>query len=87
MAVWSHVFQLEVLQKTNALHEDGKRLLQQKLDDATTELQRQRSERQRLDHRLQGAVTDAGHKWERECVSPLTALLSLIENVTVVDCP
>uniref|UniRef100_A0A8C4N2H5 Kinesin-like protein n=1 Tax=Eptatretus burgeri TaxID=7764 RepID=A0A8C4N2H5_EPTBU len=71
---------LEVLQKTNALHEDGKRLLQQKLDDATMELQRQRSERQRLDHRLQGAVTDTGHKWERECDRRVAAKQMEMQN-------
>uniref|UniRef100_UPI00358DDFCD kinesin-like protein KIF23 isoform X1 n=1 Tax=Myxine glutinosa TaxID=7769 RepID=UPI00358DDFCD len=71
---------VEVLQKTNALHEDGKHLLQQKLDDATMELQRQRSERQRLDQRLHGAVTDTGHKWERECDRRVAAKQMEMQN-------
>lgn len=50
------------------MYEHDKRSLEQELETRAQRLQRELSERRRMEQRMQGAVTDARLKWEKECV-------------------
>lgn len=63
------LFQIDILQKTIKIYEDDKRLLQQELETREQRLQRELSDKRRMEHRMNGVVTDTQLKWERECVS------------------
>lgn len=63
------LFQIDILQKTTKIYEDDKRLLQQELETREQRLQRELSDKRRMEHRMNGVVTDTQLKWERECVS------------------
>lgn len=62
-------FQIDILQKTTEMYEQDKRTLQQELETREQRLHRELSERRRMEQRMQGMVTDAKLKWEKECVS------------------
>lgn len=62
-------FQIDILQKTTKIYEDDKRSLQQEVDTRGHRLQRELSEKRRMEQRMQGVVSDTQHKWEKECVS------------------
>lgn len=69
-----HVFfclpaQVDILQKTTEMYEQDKRSLQQELETRQQRLQKELTDRRRIEHRMQGAVSDANAKWEKECVS------------------
>lgn len=64
-----HLLQIDVLQKTADMYEHDKRSLQQELETREQRLQRELSERRRMEQRMQCMVTDAKLKWEKECVS------------------
>lgn len=68
--------QMEVLEKTAAIYEEDQRALQQRLEAQGQRLQRQLSDKRRLEARLQGMVTETSMKWEKECVSAPAGLLS-----------
>lgn len=53
------------------MYEQDKRSLQQELETRQQQLQRELSEKRRMEQRMQGMVTDTKHKWEKECVSAL----------------
>lgn len=61
--------QIDILQKTTNIYEEDKRSLQQELESREQRLQRELSEKRRMESRMQGMVTDAKLKWEKECVS------------------
>lgn len=61
--------QIDILQKTTKIYEDDKRSLQQELDTRDHRLQREVSEKRRMEQRMHGVVSDTQHKWEKECVS------------------
>ena len=61
--------QIEILEKTTTIYEEDKRTLQQELEAQSQKLQRQFSDKRRLEARLQGMVTETTMKWEKECVS------------------
>lgn len=67
-------FQIDILQKTTEMYEQDKRTLQQELETREQRLHRELSERRRMEHRMQGMVTDAKLKWEKECVSEVNGL-------------
>ena len=67
-------FQIDILQKTTDMYEHDKRSLQQELGTQEQRLQRELSERRRIEQRMQGMVTDTRLKWEKECVSGRVAL-------------
>lgn len=56
------------------MYEQDKRSLQQELETREQRLQRELSERRRMEQRMQGMVSDTKLKWEKECVSELLAL-------------
>lgn len=62
--------QVDILQKTTNMYEQDKRSLQQELETRQQQLQRELSERRRMEQRMQGMVSDTKFKWEKECVSP-----------------
>lgn len=51
------------------MYEQDKRSLKQELETREQKLQRELSERRRMEQRMQGMVTDTKLKWEKECVS------------------
>lgn len=53
------------------MYEQDKRSLQQELETREQRLQKELTDRRRIEHRMQGMVTDANAKWEKECVSEL----------------
>lgn len=61
--------QIEILEKTTTIYEEDKRNLQQELESQNQKLQRQFSDKRRLEARLQGMVTETSMKWQKECVS------------------
>nr|XP_045372887.1 kinesin-like protein KIF23 isoform X6 [Camelus bactrianus] len=60
-------YKMEVLEKTAAIYEEDQRALQQRLEAQGQRLQRQLSDKRRLEARLQGMVTETSMKWEKEC--------------------
>lgn len=61
--------QIEILEKTTTIYEEGKRTLQQELESQNQKLQGQFSDKRRLEARLLGMVTETTMKWQKECVS------------------
>lgn len=51
------------------MYEQDKRSLQQELETREQRLQKELTDKRRIEHRIQGMVTDANAKWEKECVS------------------
>uniref|UniRef100_A0A8C8YT68 Kinesin-like protein n=1 Tax=Prolemur simus TaxID=1328070 RepID=A0A8C8YT68_PROSS len=60
-------YKIEILEKTTTIYEEDKRNLQQELETQNQKLQRQFSDKRRLEARLQGMVTETTMKWEKEC--------------------
>uniref|UniRef100_A0A8C0CDI0 Kinesin-like protein n=1 Tax=Balaenoptera musculus TaxID=9771 RepID=A0A8C0CDI0_BALMU len=60
-------YKVEILEKTTTIYEEDKRNLQQELETQNQKLQRQFSDKRRLEARLQGMVTETTMKWEKEC--------------------
>uniref|UniRef100_A0AAA9RW91 Kinesin-like protein n=1 Tax=Bos taurus TaxID=9913 RepID=A0AAA9RW91_BOVIN len=60
-------YKVEILEKTTTIYEEDKRNLQQELETQNEKLQRQFSDKRRLEARLQGMVTETTMKWEKEC--------------------
>uniref|UniRef100_A0A8I5U2D8 Kinesin-like protein n=1 Tax=Pongo abelii TaxID=9601 RepID=A0A8I5U2D8_PONAB len=61
-------YKIEILEKTTTIYEEDKRNLQQELETQNQKLQRQFSDKRRLEARLQGMVTETTMKWEKECL-------------------
>lgn len=72
--------QIDILEKTTTIYEEDKRNLQQELETQNQKLQRQFSDKRRLEARLQGMVTETTMKWEKECVSVSPAVLITSEG-------
>ncbi|XP_054626686.1 kinesin-like protein KIF23 isoform X2 [Dunckerocampus dactyliophorus] len=60
-------YKIDILQKTTDMYEHDKRSLEQELETRAQKLQRELSERRRMEQRMQGMVTDTRLKWEKEC--------------------
>uniref|UniRef100_A0A665UA43 Kinesin-like protein n=1 Tax=Echeneis naucrates TaxID=173247 RepID=A0A665UA43_ECHNA len=60
---------IDILQKTTKIYEGDKRTLRQELETRDQRLQRELSEKRRMEQRMNGVVSDTQHKWEKECVS------------------
>ncbi|XP_034032284.1 kinesin-like protein KIF23 isoform X2 [Thalassophryne amazonica] len=58
---------IEMLQKATNIYEEDKRSLQQELESREQRLQRELSEKRRMEQRMHGMVTDTQLKWKREC--------------------
>ncbi|XP_048338047.1 LOW QUALITY PROTEIN: kinesin-like protein KIF23 [Sphaerodactylus townsendi] len=73
-------YKVDVLEKTATIYEGEKRNLQQELDAKSQKLQRQASEKRRLETRLQGMVTETTMKWEKECERRVAAKQLEMQN-------
>uniref|UniRef100_A0A8B9KR15 Kinesin-like protein n=1 Tax=Astyanax mexicanus TaxID=7994 RepID=A0A8B9KR15_ASTMX len=62
-------YKIDILQKTTNIYEEDKRSLQQELDSREHRLQRELSEKKRMEARLHGMVSDEKLRWQKECVS------------------
>uniref|UniRef100_A0A3P9P3T8 Kinesin-like protein n=1 Tax=Poecilia reticulata TaxID=8081 RepID=A0A3P9P3T8_POERE len=71
---------IDILQKTTKIYEDDKRSLQQELETRGHRLQRELSEKRRMEQRMQGVVSDTQHKWEKECERRVNAMQLEMQN-------
>uniref|UniRef100_A0AAV2L6D1 Kinesin-like protein n=1 Tax=Knipowitschia caucasica TaxID=637954 RepID=A0AAV2L6D1_KNICA len=71
---------IDILQKTTKVYEDDKRSLQQELETREQRLTREQVEKRRMEQRMQGAVSDTQHKWEKECVRRVNAMQLEMQN-------
>ncbi|XP_029008414.1 kinesin-like protein KIF23 isoform X5 [Betta splendens] len=71
---------IDILQKTTKIYEDDKRSLQQELETREQRLQREFSEKRRMEQRLHGVVSDTQHKWEKECERRVNAMQLEMQN-------
>ncbi|KFQ36307.1 Kinesin-like KIF23, partial [Mesitornis unicolor] len=80
-------YKIEILGKTATIYEEDKRCLQQELESKSQKLQREASDKRRLEARLQGVVTETTMKWEKECVStsPSAKQLEMQNKLWVKD--
>ncbi|XP_009319714.1 PREDICTED: kinesin-like protein KIF23 [Pygoscelis adeliae] len=73
-------YKIEILEKTATIYEEDKRNLQQELESKSQKLQRQASDKRRLEARLQGMVTETTMKWEKECERRVAAKQLEMQN-------
>ncbi|XP_075821719.1 kinesin-like protein KIF23 isoform X10 [Microtus pennsylvanicus] len=73
-------YKIEVLEKTTTIYEEDKRNLQQELESQNQKLQRQFSDKRRLEARLQGMVTETSMKWQKECERRVAATQLEMQN-------
>ncbi|XP_055291977.1 kinesin-like protein KIF23 isoform X3 [Moschus berezovskii] len=73
-------YKVEILEKTTTIYEEDKRSLQQELETQNQKLQRQFSDKRRLEARLQGMVTETTMKWEKECERRVAAKQLEMQN-------
>ncbi|XP_066541784.1 kinesin-like protein KIF23 isoform X2 [Hoplias malabaricus] len=60
-------YKIDILQKTTNIYEEDKRVLQHELETREQRLQRELSEKKRMEARMQGFVTDEKLRWQKEC--------------------
>lgn len=77
-----YCLQIDILQKTTNIYEEDKRSLQNELESREQRLQREMSEKRRMEARMQGMVSDTKLKWEKECVSVLPYIWNKIDFPT-----
>ncbi|XP_010076769.1 PREDICTED: kinesin-like protein KIF23, partial [Pterocles gutturalis] len=73
-------YKIEILEKTTTIYEEDKRNLQQELESKSQKLQRQASDKRRLEARLQGMVAETTMKWEKECECRVAAKQLEMQN-------
>ncbi|NXJ09410.1 KIF23 protein, partial [Odontophorus gujanensis] len=73
-------YKIEILEKTATIYEEDKRHLQQELESKNQKLQRQASDKRRLEARLQGMVAETTMKWEKECERRVAAKQLEMQN-------
>ncbi|KAM5338150.1 kinesin-like protein KIF23 isoform 4-T4 [Glossophaga mutica] len=73
-------YKIEILEKTTTIFEEDKRSLQQELEAQNQKLQRQFSDKRRLEARLQDMVTETTMKWEKECERRVAAKQLEMQN-------
>uniref|UniRef100_A0A7N6BJE0 Kinesin-like protein n=1 Tax=Anabas testudineus TaxID=64144 RepID=A0A7N6BJE0_ANATE len=71
---------IDILQKTTKIYEDDKRSLQQELETREQRLQRELSEKRRMEQRMHGVVSDTQFKWEKECKRRVNAMQLEMQN-------
>ncbi|XP_039989627.1 kinesin-like protein KIF23 isoform X3 [Xiphias gladius] len=71
---------IEILQKTTKIYEGDKRSLQQELETRDQRLQRELSEKRRMEQRMHGVVSDTQFKWEKECERRVNAKQLEMQN-------
>lgn len=73
-------YKIDILQKTTNIYEEDKRSLQQELESREHRLQRELSDKRRMETRMQGMVCDAKLKWEKECERRVNAKQLEMQN-------
>ncbi|XP_036399885.1 kinesin-like protein KIF23 [Megalops cyprinoides] len=73
-------YKIDILQKTTNIYEEDKRSLQQELESREQRLQRELSEKRRMEARMQGMVSDTKLKWEKECERRVNAKQMEMQN-------
>ncbi|KAM5171024.1 kinesin-like protein KIF23 [Mantella aurantiaca] len=73
-------YKIDILEKTTTIYEDEKRTLQQDLETQNQKLQRQLSDKRRLEARINGMVADNAMKWEKECERRVAAKQIEMQN-------
>ncbi|XP_051580680.1 kinesin-like protein KIF23 isoform X2 [Myxocyprinus asiaticus] len=73
-------YKIEILQKTTNIYEEDKRSLRHELESREQRLQREVSDKRRMEARMQGIVTDAKLKWEKECERRVNAKQLEMQN-------
>ncbi|XP_061671357.1 kinesin-like protein KIF23 isoform X2 [Syngnathoides biaculeatus] len=73
-------YKIDILQKTTNMYEHDKRSLEQELETRVQKLQQEVSERRRMEQHMQGMVTDAKLKWEKECERRVNAKQLEMQN-------
>ncbi|XP_059362513.1 kinesin-like protein KIF23 isoform X2 [Carassius carassius] len=73
-------YKIDILQKTTNIYEEDKRSLQHELESREQRLQREMSEKRRMEARMQGIVTDSKLKWEKECERRVNAKQLEMQN-------
>ncbi|KAL4005735.1 hypothetical protein ACER0C_005448 [Sarotherodon galilaeus] len=71
---------IDILQKTTKIFEDDKRSLQHELGTREQRLQRELSEKRRMEQRMHGMISDTQFKWEKECERRVNALQLEMQN-------
>ncbi|XP_018537087.1 kinesin-like protein KIF23 isoform X4 [Lates calcarifer] len=71
---------IDILQKTTKIYEGDKRSLQHELETREQRLQRELSEKRRMEQRMHGVVSDTQHKWEKECERRVNAMQLEMQN-------
>ncbi|XP_056906963.1 kinesin-like protein KIF23 isoform X2 [Takifugu flavidus] len=75
---------IDILQKTTKIYEDDKRSMQSELETRAQRLQRELSDKRRMEQRLHGAVTDTHLKWEKECGRRVNVMQMEMQNKLLV---
>ncbi|KAG9488983.1 hypothetical protein GDO78_005144 [Eleutherodactylus coqui] len=73
-------YKIDILEKTTSIYEGEKRNLQQDLESQQQKLQRQLSDKRRLEARLQGMASENAMKWEKECERRVAAKQLEMQN-------
>ncbi|XP_065139313.1 kinesin-like protein KIF23 isoform X2 [Paramisgurnus dabryanus] len=73
-------YKIDILQKTTNIYEEDKRSLQQELESREHRLQRELSDKRRMETRMQGMVSDTKLKWEKECERRVNAKQLEMQN-------
>ncbi|NP_001088544.1 kinesin family member 23 S homeolog [Xenopus laevis] len=73
-------YKIDILEKTTTIYEDEKRTIQQDLENHQQKLQRQLSDKRRLEGRLQGMMNENAMKWEKECERRVAAKQLEMQN-------
>uniref|UniRef100_A0A8D3E9P6 Kinesin-like protein n=1 Tax=Scophthalmus maximus TaxID=52904 RepID=A0A8D3E9P6_SCOMX len=71
---------IDILQKTTKIYEGDKRSLQQELETRDQRLQREQTDKRRMEQRMHGVVSDTQHKWEKECERRVNAKQLEMQN-------
>ncbi|KAJ8344424.1 hypothetical protein SKAU_G00317530 [Synaphobranchus kaupii] len=71
---------IDILQKTTNIYEVDKRTLQHELDSREMKLQREMSDKRRMEARMHGVVSDTKLKWEKECERRVNAKQMEMQN-------
>ncbi|XP_072258650.1 kinesin-like protein KIF23 isoform X5 [Pyxicephalus adspersus] len=73
-------YKIDILEKTTTIYEEEKRTLQQDLESQSHKLQRQLSDKRRLEARLNGMAAENAMKWEKECERRVAAKQIEMQN-------
>ncbi|XP_056273657.1 kinesin-like protein KIF23 isoform X2 [Pseudoliparis swirei] len=71
---------IDILQKTTKIYEDDKRSMKYELETREQKLQREQTDKKRMEQRMHGVVTDTQHKWAKECDRRVNAMQLEMQN-------